>query len=156
MITWLPYQNYRKVARILDSHRITNQIKTNYVLMKLSFQLTVAPEEPARFYSHPAFQMWHPYQLSLLKYQVAMCEEQIKRGKTVAMLPRTYELVDQYLRLGGELSQGRPKWLGMKALHISHQSNLVHKDPERYRKYFPDVPDHFEYFWPTKVHQEDE
>ena len=41
-----------------------------------------------------------------------------------------------------------PHWLGDEAVHRSHQSALVRKDPEHYRRCFPDVPDDLPYVWP--------
>ena len=48
------------------------------------------------------------------------------------------------LAAAGEL----PPWLGDDAFHRSHQSALVRKDPQHYRKFFADVPDDLEYVWP--------
>ena len=42
-----------------------------------------------------------------------------------------------------------PPWLGDPALHRSHQSSLVRKDPAHYRRFFPDVPDDLPYVWPV-------
>ena len=42
-----------------------------------------------------------------------------------------------------------PPWLGDHALHRSHQSSLVRKDPAHYRRFFPDVPDDLPYVWPV-------
>ena len=43
-----------------------------------------------------------------------------------------------------------PPWLGDPALHRSHQSNLVRKDPAFYKEHFPDVPDDLPYVWPVR------
>ena len=40
-------------------------------------------------------------------------------------------------------------WLGDPAVHRSHQSALVRKDPDHYRPLFPDVPDDLPYVWPA-------
>jgi len=42
-----------------------------------------------------------------------------------------------------------PPWFGDDAVHRSHQSALVRKDPDHYRRYFPDVPDDLPYTWPA-------
>jgi hypothetical protein len=49
------------------------------------------------------------------------------------------------LAAAGEL----PPWLGDAAFHRSHQSALVRKDPQHYRRFFPDVPDDLPYVWPA-------
>ncbi len=43
-----------------------------------------------------------------------------------------------------------PPWLGDEALHLSHRSALVRKDPDHYRPQFPDVPDDLPYVWPVR------
>ncbi len=42
-----------------------------------------------------------------------------------------------------------PPWFGHDAVHRSHQSSLVRKEPEHYRRHFPDVPDDLPYVWPA-------
>ena len=46
-----------------------------------------------------------------------------------------------------------PPWLGDPALHRSHQSALVRKDPEFYGPRFPGVPDNLPYVWPVRSEQ---
>jgi hypothetical protein len=46
-----------------------------------------------------------------------------------------------------------PPWLGDSALHRSHQSALLRKDPELYRPWFPGVPDDLPYVWPVRSEQ---
>jgi hypothetical protein len=41
-----------------------------------------------------------------------------------------------------------PPWLGDDAVHRSHRSALLRKDPDRYRPLFGDVPDDLPYVWP--------
>jgi hypothetical protein len=43
-----------------------------------------------------------------------------------------------------------PAWLGDEALHRSHRSALVRKDPARYGPLFPDVPDDPPSVWPVR------
>jgi hypothetical protein len=44
----------------------------------------------------------------------------------------------------------RPAWLGDPALHRSHQSALLRKDPEFYGPRFPEVPNDLPYVWPVR------
>jgi hypothetical protein len=48
------------------------------------------------------------------------------------------------LTAAGEL----PPWLGDDALHLSHRSALLRKDPDRYRAMFGDLPADLPYVWP--------
>jgi hypothetical protein len=41
-----------------------------------------------------------------------------------------------------------PPWLGDEALHRSHQSNLIRKDPAFYAPLFPGIPADLPYIWP--------
>ncbi|HSH62169.1 MAG TPA: hypothetical protein VK988_21475 [Acidimicrobiales bacterium] len=43
-----------------------------------------------------------------------------------------------------------PAWLFDEALHRSHRSAVVRKDPSVYRLLFPDVPDDLPYVWPVR------
>ena len=43
-----------------------------------------------------------------------------------------------------------PPWLGDADLHRSHRSALVRKDPDFYRREFPDDPDDLPYVWPVR------
>jgi len=42
-----------------------------------------------------------------------------------------------------------PPWLGDEAVHLSHRSALVRKDPDFHRPVFGDVPDDLPYVWPS-------
>jgi hypothetical protein len=55
------------------------------------------------------------------------------------------------MRTQEELSElgGLPRWLGDEDFHLAHRSALVRKDPEHYRRLFPDVPDDLPYVWPV-------
>ena len=49
--------------------------------------------------------------------------------------------------------EGRlPPWVGDEALHLSHRSALVRKDPEHYRPIFGYVPDDLPYVWPDPTY----
>ena len=48
---------------------------------------------------------------------------------------------------GSTMTEQAP-WLGDPAVHRSHQSALVRKNPDHYRPLFPDVPDDLPYVWP--------
>jgi hypothetical protein len=62
------------------------------------------------------------------------------RPQVLAFAPEVADLAQDDLEL--------PPWIGDAGFHRSHQSNLVRKDPEFYRPFFPDVPDDLPYLWP--------
>jgi hypothetical protein len=76
-----------------------------------------------------------------------MCLEWKRRGYNDTMTERFENL------LAGKNINGlvMPSWIGDRNFHISHQSNLVRKDPEFYRPLFPTVPDNLEYIWPVQT-----
>jgi Pyrimidine dimer DNA glycosylase len=84
--------------------------------------------------------MWAGYEGALAQYGREICLEWIARGYNDTMLDRFVCVGDPDL----------PPWLGDSRLHISHQSNLVRKNPTYYRIHFPDVPADLPYFWVTK------
>jgi hypothetical protein len=43
-----------------------------------------------------------------------------------------------------------PPWMGRPDIHVSHQSNLVRKDPEFYGPIFAGVSADLEYVWPVQ------
>lgn len=93
-----------------------------------------------------------------MDYQVAICAEWTARGfgdttlESTLAVPALPSLVTPELdevalwRSGGA---PLPRWLGDDAVHRSHQSKLVAKDPEHYRARFPGTPDDLDYVWPT-------
>ena len=43
-----------------------------------------------------------------------------------------------------------PPWLGDDALHRSHRSSLLRKDPDHYRPLFADERADLDYVWPVR------
>lgn len=86
--------------------------------------------------NHPAVLMWRGFEPALYEYGRIVCVEWRERGFKDTMLER---FPNSPIIL--------PRWLGDDRLHLSHQSNLVRKDPEHYRQYFPDVENDLPYFW---------
>ncbi|MGN6687381.1 MAG: MSMEG_6728 family protein [Actinomycetales bacterium] len=144
MQTFLPYPQPRRSAAALDDKRLGKQrVETLQVLRALTW-------ETYGWKNHPAVRMWRGFVPALVSYGVAVCEEWVGRGRTDAVREQLLEYSGgrlatwEELRDAGEL----PPWVGLDALHASHQSSLVRKDPEHYRPLFPDVPDDVPYFWP--------
>lgn len=94
--------------------------------------------------------MWKGSELCLAEYGITMCEEWHSRGYTDNMGDRIVDLVQDamYQHVWGIANAGTPYWLGEAGFHLSHQSNLISKDPEYYQKYWPKVPPGLPYIWP--------
>ena len=97
-----------------------------------------------------------PYGTALGAYALAICREWCRRGHTDTCAAK---LVDD-LTIAGvtvpprsqrELRDAEllPPWLGGRALHRSHRSALVRKDPDHYGRKFSE-PDDLPYVWPVR------
>lgn len=136
MQTFLPDHSYIISAKILDRQRLGKQRVEAYQILR------ALRGESKGWTNHPATRMWRGYERSLIHYTTAICDEWTARGykdsikyKVQAMLVDhpDYEPVP---------------WLTFDLVR-SHQSNLVRKNAEYYRRFFPSVPDNIPYLWPV-------
>lgn len=140
MQTFLPYEDFRQSAESLDNLRLGKQRVENLQIMQaLLFG--------RGWLYHPAVRMWRGYARALLNYQEKICFEWIERGFKDTCYVKTSNLY--FDTAGFDEPHVFPHWLGDHAFHISHQSNLVRKDPRFYRRRFPNVPDNLPYIWPV-------
>ena len=148
--TFLPFPDFAASAQALDQRRLGKQrVEALQVLRGLT-----TPGYGWRH--HPAVRMWRGHEEALGTYGVTICRAWFARGfadtcelqlreelaRVGVVAPRNQE----ELAAAGAL----PPWLGDPALHRSHQSSLVRKDPDFYRPLFPDVPDDLPYVWPVR------
>ncbi len=150
MQTFLPYPDFERSARVLDTKRLGKQrVETIQVVRAL----TVPGYAWAK---HPAALMWKGYEEALGRYGIVCCEVWTERGfgdtcaATIATDLATAGVGT--IRSQAELAQAGalPPWLEDEDLLRSHRSALVRKDPELYRPHFPDVPDDLPYVWPVR------
>jgi len=155
MQTFLPYEDFVKSAKCLDSKRLGKQrIEVIQILKALKqgpLQTDPSWAKPLKtpWYNHPAVQMWGDNQLRLIDYGLAICSEWMRRGfkdncgeRMLNFIPHIDNLYD--------LSSDDPDWLGNVDFHNSHKSNLLRKDPAWYGKFGWKVHSDLPYFWPTK------
>lgn len=144
MQTFLPHPDDRASAALLDDRRLGKQrVETLQILRALTWYTY-------GWRNHPAVRMWRGFVPALVHYGLAVCDEWEARGRADAVRPALVEFtggVAPSMQRLHRLGQ-RPPWLGLEALHLSHRSALVRKDPEHYRPLFPDVPDDLPYLWP--------
>jgi hypothetical protein len=134
--TFLPYASFTESARVLDYKRLGKQrVEVKQILNALD-------GNSKGWTNHPATNMWRGYEAALALYGVKMCQEWILRGYKDSLLP---EFQARFAR--DHRSLDNPAWLGDARLHISHQSNLIRKDPTFYQPIFGDVPSDIPYFW---------
>lgn len=140
MQTFLPYPNIYKSVACLDNKRLGKQrCEARQILHVINFRkFYVSKEKNIKigWEHHPIVKMWYNYEDALKLYYNICLSEWISRGFNNTM---SYENICNKIVY--------PKWFGNREFHRSHQSNLVRKFPEHYRKYFKTVPDDLPYIW---------
>jgi len=155
--TFLPYPDFVESARVLDQARLGKQrVEALQVLRAVTLP-------GYGWQSHPAIAMWRGHRTALTAYALAITDEWIAQGHADTVRPQVLEFAPALDDAGlgddpdpdaGHASASAlvaadlPSWLGDDAVHRSHRSKLVQKEPEWYRGRFPDVPDDLDYVWP--------
>ena len=150
MQTFLPYADFERSARALDVKRLGKQRVEVIQVVRGLVQADYG------WKNHPAVLMWKGYEEALGRYGFVCCAVWTELGfgdtcaATIAADLRTFGV--ETVRTQAELAEAGalPPWLGDEALHLSHRSALVRKDPEHYRPLFPDAPDDLPYVWPVR------
>jgi hypothetical protein len=149
MQTFLPVPDFEDGARLLDSPRLGKQrVETLQILRALEL-----PDYG--WASHPAVRMWRGRTPALVAYGLAMVRVWRERGfadtteiQIGEFAPDVVGAAQKDLAAEGLL----PSWVGDEALHRSHRSNLLAKDPDFYRPRFTELfgpePDDLPYVWP--------
>jgi hypothetical protein len=146
--TFLPYADFAASAAALDDRRLGKQrVEALQVLRALT-----RPTYGWRH--HPAVRMWRGYPEALARYGLEITDEWVRRGRADTCAGKILDDlraagVDRPPRTQAELAAagGLPTWLGDEAVHRSHRSALLRKDPAYYGSRF-DEPDDLPYVWP--------
>src|SRR3954452_2730846 len=149
MQTFLPVADFDESARLLDSPRLGKQrVETLQVLRALEL-----PDYG--WASHPVVRMWRGRTPALVAYGLAMVKVWRERGFADSTQTLIAEFAPDVVgRAQPDLAAAGllPSWVGDEALHLSHRSNLIAKDPEFYRGRFTErfgpEPDDLPYVWP--------
>jgi hypothetical protein len=137
MQTFLPYADFSESAKVLDTKRLGKQrVECLQILNALR------SDRPAGWTNHPATRMWRGYEDALIDYAQTICKEWFNRGYEDSVFDKL-----EALRSGKPMVL--PPWLGNQKLHLSHQSNLLRKDPVHYGKFGWTVDHLFPYWWPV-------
>lgn len=140
MQTFMPHQGYYRSALVLDNKRLGKQrVECKQILNAL-----ILPS--AGWKNHPATRMWRGHEAALACYAIDICRAWRGRGFNDSLLPYFQSMYDLVL---DRSNPGLPAWMGDPEFHYSHQSNLVRKDPNHYRQFYPDIPDDLPYVWPV-------
>ena len=149
MQTFLPVADFEDSARLLDTARLGKQrVETLQVLRAIEL-----PDYG--WASHPVVTMWRGRTAGLVAYGLAMVRVWRERGFADTTEAQIAEFApDVAGRPQADLAAAGllPSWVGDEALHRSHRSNLLAKDPEFYRPRFTELfgpePDDLPYVWP--------
>lgn len=157
MQTFLPYADFAKVAKTLDSKRLNKQILECYQVLNV-----LSNDDPkAGWRNHPAVKMWRGHEHGLYKYAMAMVSEanlrSIKTDKNVENLRNVRS------RAGNRWGNAMPSWYYnqdlMKRITTTHKANLFKKQPEAYPQFISALDSEYnepccdkcQYFWVTHV-----
>ena len=149
MQTFVPYPDFERSAQVLDNRRLGKQrVEVLQIVRALTWP-TYA------WKSHPAVLMWKGHEPALGTYAAAICKEWTDRGfnDTCDLKIRT-DLHDAGFTdiPPSQHDAALPSWWGDEAVHRSHRSSLLRKDPDHYGPLFePDLPHDLDYVWPVQV-----
>lgn len=151
MQTFLPYPDFEASARALDTRRLGKQ---RVEALQVLNALTVAGHG---WRNHPAVLMWRGHDEALVRYCLDVCAVWCELGFDDTCAAKVTDALRERLgvervRTQAELARDcdLPPWLGDEALHRSHRSSLLRKDPAHYRPRFGDEPDDLDYVWPVR------
>lgn len=135
MQTFLPVPDFAGSARLLDDVRLGKQRVEVFQIVRTLDGVT------SGWRNHPAVRMWRGHEAALLDYGVVVCLEWERRGFADTVRAK---LADHARPPGPP-----PPWLGDPALHASHRSNLLRKDPDWYGRFGWTEPPDLPYVWPV-------
>lgn len=141
MQTFLPFASYVASARALDDRRLGKQrVETLQILNSLI--------DGGGWINHPAVKMWKGYEPSLAYYGLVVCTVWKKRGFNDTCFSKIKRKI--HMPTFDLAAADKPPWIGYMPFHISHQSNLIRKNPEFYAPKFKGIADNLPYYWPSK------
>jgi len=136
MQTFLPYSDFQKSVKVLDSKRLGKQrVECLQIINILEGKQT-----SRGWTNHPALKMWAGYEDALKDYANICIVEWISRGFKNTM--SLYYVPKSYIE---------PWWLGNENFHRAMRSRLISKNEVFYLPIFGEIDKEFndgKYFWP--------
>ena len=125
MQTFLPYESFRKSAKVLDWRRLGKQrVEGMQIINAIEGKKRKDGKPYKGWLNHPATVMWRPYIDALKVYTNVIIKEWIYRGYNNNM---NLYVVSNRVKF--------PHWLGKESFHSSHRANLLRKDYEYYSQF---------------------
>ena len=135
--TFIPYSNYKKIAKCLDNKRLGKQrVEAQQILNILEKKAN--GENPKGWAHHPIVHMWEGYEQALKYYINVMIEEWIKRGFVNNMMIHKLKTTPAI-----------PWFVKCKPINYSHQASLIRKNPAHYKSIFKPPAEYlkYKYIW---------
>jgi hypothetical protein len=133
--TFLPLPDFAATASVLDDIRLGKQRVEAYQIVRSLDGVTQG------WRHHPAVKMWRGFEGALVHYGLAICLEWTRRGRV--------DTVHDKLLVHARADIVVPPWFGDYAVHASHRSNLLRKDPDWYGRFGWTEPPDLPYVWPV-------
>ena len=145
MQTFLPYPDFAESAAALDPPRLGKQrVEALQILRALEL-----PEYG--WANHPAVVMWRHRVAALVLYGLTCARAWMRLGRADTTFNQIAEFAPDVAGTTQAELAGRgllPSWVGDEAVHRSHRSRLLAKDPMFYGARFAGTPLGLDYVWP--------
>lgn len=139
--TFLPYSDFKKIAKILDNKRLGKQ----RVEAKQILTILLGNAKSNAWKNHPVVLMWKGHENALKYYYNTMIDEWIARGfvNTMQKFPLRHPI-------------NIPWFVKCKPVILSHRASLLRKNHAHYSKYFSVNPEYMKrsYIWITHLTKE--
>lgn len=143
--TFLPYGNFKKVAKCLDSKRLGKQRVEAQQILNILEKQKINKNYNGGWINHPIVHLWRGHEVALKYYINVMIDEWIARGYVNNM--KKHELPAK-IKI--------PWFVRSKPINWSHQASLIRKYPEFYKKIFDPPSEYikYKYIWTNVLNEE--
>jgi hypothetical protein len=139
MQTFLPFQDFKKSAKVLDYRRLGKQRVEAYQIIRI----LGGKQKSNAWKNHPAVLMWKNHITALKLYFNIVVLEWERRGYKNNM--KLYRITLNNISY--------PFWLGNNKFHSCHRATLLFKDPKWYSKFKWKEKPKYKYVWPIRISQ---
>jgi hypothetical protein len=141
--TFLPFPDYSLSAKVLDRQRLGKQRVETFQILKA---LTLPKYG---WQNHPAVLMWRGFEIELVEYGIAICNEWVGRGYKDSITSKLEQIKPKLIEQELEIEHAIPPWLGDERLHSSHRAALLSKNYGWYSQFDWSEKPAYDYYWPV-------
>jgi hypothetical protein len=157
MMTFLPFENFKKCAEVLDKRRCWKQV------IEASQIIDCLEGKKVGWRNHPVVKMWVGYEKELKHYYNIFLDHCLKVHKIKTQMwykdcYYSYGVKSEYhgnYFVDNQIpswERNKPFWLGQDPFHRAMRSRLIEKDPNFYGSKFLDKDKGYndsKYWWPV-------